>query len=262
MADIQGILSDGAWQAVSAVLGGQAKGPVNSLTAFINKANAIVSPTRNIGNSYAAQNVLEVMKSRGDPITNFDWIAVVVNKGLSLNSTIPWYYINNIQAPGMNIAAVEKYRAGRQVKFADVFSVDACTIQLYSDTTGQAFNFCNDWIRSVYRDDDLYQLPSVYKKDIYIFILDITRAVVVDVKLIGCWPTQWAGYNLTSEGSAVLPTSLTLSVDDMRVNYDSQPTAIIESVNRALGGFTNEVSSLAKGVFDSAVGSVTSALNF
>lgn len=260
MADISGILGEGAWQAVSSVLGGQSQGPVNNINSFINKVTAKLSPTRLIGNTYANQNVLEVMSTRTDPVTNFDWIAVVVNKGLSLNTTIPWYYINDIQTPSLSLSAADKYRAGRLVKFAELFTVDSCNIKIYSDTTGQAFNFCNDWVRSAYRDDDLYQLPSAYKKDIIVYILDVKRQIVVDVKLVGCFPTSWAGYNLSSGAASALETSLTLSVDDVRVNYDSQPTSIIASVNKALGGFTDSISSAAKGAFDSTVGSIASSL--
>lgn len=266
MADISGIVSSGLNLGISTILGGQSQGIGNTINGFINSVTTKLSPTRRIGDTYAKQDLYSAFYSRGDPITNFDWIAVVVNKSVSLNTTMPWYYINNIQMPSPSIGSEEKFIDGRMKKFASIFGVDQCTIRVYSDTTGTAFNFANDWFRCTYRDDNLYQLPSVYKKTIYVFILDVTRQIVVDFQLIGCKPSTWQGYQLGSEGSAALETSLSLDVDDFRVNYDSNPTSIIASVNAAIGNVTggavNAVSSAVSGVLSSTLGKISDTLNF
>jgi hypothetical protein len=266
MADVGGFIDGGINLALSTVLGGRSQGLGNNINKFVNSVTTKLSPTRIIGNTYAKQNVLDVMSSRGDPITTFEWIAVVVNKSVSLNTTLPWYYINNIQMPSPSLGSEEKYVDGRMKKFASLFSLDGCTIKIYSDTTGTAFNFANDWLRATYRDDNLYQLPSAYKKNIYVFILDVTRKIVVDIQLIGCKPSAWQGYSLNSEGSAALETSLSLDVDDFRVNYDSNPTSIIANVNSAIssvvGGVTSTVSSLASSALSSTMNGISQALNF
>lgn len=258
MADIAGFVDGGINLALSTVLGGRSQGPVNNVNKFINKVTTRLSPTRVIGKTYAKQNVLDAVSSRGDPITNFDWIAVVVNKSVSLNTTLPWYYINHIQLPGPSLGSEEKYVDGRLKKYATLFTLDSVSIRLFSDTTGAAFNFANDWFRATYRDDNLYQLPSVYKKNIYVFILDPTRDVVLDIQLIGCKPTNWAGYSLGSDSSSALETSMTLDVDDFRVNYDSNPTSVIANVNAALGA---SIGGLISQTSQTVANSITSTLN-
>lgn len=262
----ENIVNGGINLAMSSILGGRSQGLGNTINKFLSKVTTALSPTRIIGNTYARQNVLDVMSSRSDPITNFDWIAVVVNKSVSLNTTLPWYYINNIQLPGPTLNSVEKYVDGRLKKYADLLTIDSATIKIYSDTTGVAFNFANDWMRAAYRDDNLYQLKSMYTKTIYVYILDSTRQIVVDIQLIDCTPASWSGYGLSSDASSALETSMTLNVDDFRVNYDSNPSSVIAGINKALGsavgGITGQISSIASGVYSSATNAIRSALPF
>ena len=195
------------------------------------------TPIETAGKTLARQNVLNEMSKRFDPVTNFEWIAVIRNRGTQ-NMILPWYYVDEITIPLANFASTQKYINGREVKYADMFSVNTCTAKIYSDVSGMAFNYSDHWCKSVYRDDNLYQMPSEYKKDVWIFILDITRQVVMNVQLIGVWPSAWADYQLVGNSAAHLETSLTLSVDDFKMNYSDDPEDIAAKITRSTTGST------------------------
>lgn len=237
------ILPDADWSNVANFIGGKVSRRVNTVNSFLDKVSQIrnnvlndplgtspASPVRKQGKIFSRENVYSLVGSRPDPITNFDWLAIVENKGFAGSQAIPWHYIDEVTTPGMNISEFSKFRAGRNLKFADLFSTDTCSIKIYNDNKGLGFNFCNDWVRSVYRDDDFYQVPDRYKKNIKIWILDVVRKVVTDVQLIGCWPTAWTGLTLTSGSSAMLEINLTLAVDDIRFNYNSSFEAVVAGI--------------------------------
>ena len=264
MFDISSLADRYGGNAIENLVGGKLNGAATPLNSFISKVNSTLgtnfsqlnpaamlkaaaagnvaslfggtqnknSPVASTGAAFAKRNVANELDKRLDPITNFDWIAIVVNKNPGNNNELPWYYIDEITVPSPNFGSSPKFVEGKDKKYADMFSLNACTIKIYTDISGLAFNFCNDWVRSIYRDDNLYQMPIAYKKDIYVFILDTTRKVVVDIQLLGCWPTSWADYQLTSGSSSALESSLTLSVDDYKMKYDVNAAAVTASIER------------------------------
>ena len=213
----------------SAMLKAAASGQISSL--FGGKENAN-SPVRTTGKAFASLKVANELDKRLDPITNFEWIAMVVNKNPSKNTELPWYYIDEITIPCPNFGTTQKFVLGKDKKYAEWFTINTCTMKLYTDVSGLAFNFCNDWALSIYRDDNFYQMPIAYKKDIYVFILDPTRQVVVDIQLLGCWPSAWADYQLTGGSAAALESSITLNVDDFKMNYDVSAAAVQAKIAR------------------------------
>jgi hypothetical protein len=244
------VVQDGATQGVAYLNGAMSFGTSNTVRQFTKKVTTALSVTRKLGSAYAKMNVLEAISQRKDPVNNFEWLAVVVPKKLNANATVPWYYIDGISVPSMSFSTNEKFVNGKTNKYAGTFSVDTCSMKIYSDVTGIGFDFCNDWFRSIYRDDGLYQPPSLYKRNVYIYILDPARGIVVDFKLVDVWPTAMATYELDSGAAHALETQLTLSVDDLKMNYDSDPQSILNSVNRALGG-----------VYDSALSTVSAGIS-
>lgn len=223
----------------SAMLKAAASGQLSSLFGGSLNQN---SPVATMGKAFASKIVENELNKRMDPVTNFEWLAVVVNKNPGSKDELPWYYIDEISVPLPNFGSTQKYVEGKDKKYADMFTINTCTIKVYTDVSGLAFNFCNMWCKSIYRDDNLYQMPLAYKKDIYVFILDPTRKIVVNMQLLGCWPSAWADYQLTSGAAEALGTSLTLSVDDFKMNYDSSPAAVTASINSVVASTSNTAS--------------------
>ncbi len=202
--------------------------PIKSINAFINNIGKDPAAEANgpqTDNAYARQNVLACLQSRKDPLLTVDWIGMVMTKSTLPLPDLPWYYIDEIQTPSVRINAEPVFREGRTKKYASSFDVDSCTLKLYTDASGQAFNFANAWVQSTKRPDGLWNLPTNYKKDIVIYVLDSTRSTVVDIRLIGCFPTSWSSYNLESGGSNPVETTLELSVDDMVINVSGEKSA-------------------------------------
>lgn len=195
-------------------------GPSNTSTARPAKSNA-----------YSRENALQRFQSRGDPVLSFDWIGVILDPSLSVQGQLPWFYIDGLTTPSVSVDVHQMYFNGVNKKFASVFNTDSITLKLYTDVKSVSFNYADYWTRSTYRKDGYYNLPSRYKKDIVVYILDATRSVVVDLRFIGCFPTSWDSYNLGSDNS-ILETSLTLSVDEFFMSYETDPTSSKESIGK------------------------------
>jgi hypothetical protein len=209
------------------------------------------------GNAYARQNVLQLMQSRKDPLLTVDWIGIVLDQGG--NPSIPWHYIDEIQTPSVRVGTEPVFRAGLTKKYATAFEIDNANMKIFSDASGQAFNFVNSWTRSTRRQDGLWNLSSQYKKDIVIYLLDSRRSVVVDIRLIGCFPSSWNSYNLEASGSNHIETQLDLSVDDFYINVDADPS----SAKSALSQFTSPLTqALGGGIGAKLQGAVSSVQAF
>ncbi len=220
------------------VLSGKLASPIKSYNTFMNKVGAALSPTRNLlGNPYAKQNPLKKLNARADPIPACDWIAVIIDPALSPTSQMPWEYIDAITIPDTSVESKDQFFNGTSRKFAGHFNTGQASVEFYTDRSGLAFNYADYWSRSTFRQDGFYALPGKYKKDIVVFVLDAKRKVVVDFRLCGCWPTSRESYPLS--GTELLKTSLSLSVDEVFINYDSDLTAakagIDEMFSSAIG---------------------------
>ena len=206
--------------------------PVANYQQFMDRIGAAISPTRQLGNAYARQNYLEKLNSRQDPILSIDWIAVVIdNQLLNTNYQMPWYYIDEIQVPTQALATENRRVNGLERNYVSYYQSLTTSAKFYTDISGKTFNYANQWIRSAFRTDNFFGLPSDYKKDIQIYILDSTRKCVVDFRLKGCFINSWESYQLTQTGSEHLVTSLNLQVDEVLQNYDSDLSTAKSNIN-------------------------------
>lgn len=207
--------------------------PINSFNRFTDKlASAAASPLASLNkallseaNPYGKQNVFSVMNARPDPVLACDWIAVVVGSGREIG----WEYIDTISTPSLDIQTHTHMVNNLQVKTGSVMDIGTVTIGLYTDIAATSMNWAATWYRQVHRIDGFYNLPAQYKKDIVLFLLDAKRRTVIDMRLIGCMPTTLSSYDLGAD-SALLVTSLTLSVDDVAFSSDTDLTAASQRI--------------------------------
>ena len=174
----------------SAIAGGISS-PSQDFSSFMGAiTNASSNPLYNlptiaaqmaINNAYAKQNVLQAMQARPDPVLSFDWIGVILDSGFK-STGLPWQYIDAITAPSREVASHELHFNGLDKKFAAKPSVGNIQIKLYTDRAATTFNYAELWFNATYRRDGYYNLPSKYKKDIAVFVLDSRRQVVVDFR--------------------------------------------------------------------------------
>lgn len=220
---------------VSSIAGTALSGPVKDYNTFMGTiTNAIQDPFNSIGdvasmfgvrNPYAQQNTLQVLQNRGEPVLSFEWLAAIIDPNPT--STLPWYYIDTIQTPGLQLAQHDQYFNGLTKKFASSLTVDSLELGLFTDQNAATFNFADAWFNSTYRTDGYFSLASKYKKDVILFILDQYRKTVIDIRFIGCWPASYPGYQLDSQNN-VVETRLSLSVDRVKFNTESSLTRAVD----------------------------------
>lgn len=214
-------------------------GPVKSFNDFMGRINsAITDPLGSVGdlatmaglaNPYAKQNTLQVMQGRGEPVLSFDWLAVVVDPNPS--TSIPWYFIDTLTTPGMQVGQQELHFNGINKKYAGQLSVDSVALGLFTDSNAATFNYAYDWFTSTVRTDGFYNLPSKYKRDVILYVLDAKRKTIIDIRFVGCWPTSYDSYSFDAQNN-IVETRLTLSVDQVIFNTE---TSLTKAVDRYKG---------------------------
>ena len=195
-------------------------------------AGGLVTQAFNEVNPYGKQNVLSRMLGRPDPLLACDWIAVVQ----SSTSPLGWEYIDTFSAPEMSIETHQHLVNAVSVHTASNRNIGNINLGLYTDRAALSINWALSWFRSTHRPDGFFGLPSTYKRDIVLYMLDQQRKTVVDFMFHGCVPTNYGAYDLGAD-SNLLTTTLTLSVDDVSITSSGDlSTAIQQLTTGALFG--------------------------
>ena len=108
------------------------------------------------------------------------------------------------------------YEAGRNTHFPSLEDLPTFTIVFYQDASNRIPSYINGWKRKIVNQDGTKNLPSNYKFPITVHLLNGLNQVTYEIQLLGCFPTQTSGYNLTNE-SENLKLTQEFSVD--RVEY-------------------------------------------
>lgn len=202
------------------LLGSLNKGSLSGLL----KTNAVGLAT---GANLAFNSEIDVTTflAMTDPLLNFQWAARV------LNMNVKGEYISSISTPGMRYDTKSIYREGKMHHYASFFDTDTIRMTVYADTTNTSNNFALNWMRSVKSHQGFYRLPKDYKRDVEIVLTDSFFMKVFRITAVGCWPTAWESYDLSSEGSSAIATTLTLNVDDVKFETDTRSLAAVSDNN-------------------------------
>jgi len=166
-------------------------------------------------NAFTQAHVLQKVLSRGDPILNYEWIAVIVDPA---NPTvINPIYIESLSAPSMSFDQKVVFRDGTNYNYAGTKSIGQMTIGLHMDSTGSAMKLASSWVESVYDSPTgTFMTPSNYKKTVKLFVHDAKRGVIACFYFLGVWPINWNPNTWDqSQNNSLL--NLSLSVDCMFV---------------------------------------------
>ncbi len=265
MLDANDLLELGARQIGMSNLQKGLVNPIKNAQTFLGRLDRIGQtflPKKQPSNEYARQNVLQEIQKRRDPVLSIDWIGIIQDPpGMKNSPQMPWAYIDEIQCSPISISPNAVFRNGIQQKYAGNYDVGSASLKLYTDVSGMSFNYANAWIRSIRRNDGQWGLPASYKKDIVVYILDSTREVVVDIRLVGCYPTSWQSYSLEATSASPLFTLLELSVDDFYINVEASPTAAKNALSRFLAPITGALDSVSNKV-SSVMGNISKTDTF
>ena len=140
---------------------------------------------------------------------------------------LDWYYIDAVQTPGIHIESRPVFRAGQMKHYAGPLSIDNLSLTLYTESQGKALKLTSSWFNSVYDNSSgNYRLPIEYKKDVHVYMLDVTSGTVCVFKFMGCMPTTWSSYALDAGSANLLATQIELTVDNFSVEADSGGTNV------------------------------------
>lgn len=176
--------------------------------------------------STPGKNNLTQMLARKDPLFSIDWTAHVID-GNSIEP-IPSIYIEELQIPLVQIDNKPVYRSGHMINYSGVVSTGNSTLKLFNDRSGRALRFAHSWLDLIHsQSTGDFGLPSEYKKTIRVFIRDTKQEDVYIIDMLGCWPTSINQSQLNGGAAELIPITMDLSVDRLRINT---------AVNLDLGG--------------------------
>lgn len=213
-----------------------AVGPSQILSALdpqrlLRGSNGINKPQINAKANPYTRDRLQKLMLRDEPVLAYQWVGIIIDSNASAGGQLPSEFIDGITTPPIQVAPQVHNFNGAAKKTAGEFSVDSITLKLYTDIRARSFNYADQWMRATYRTDGFYNLPSKYKRDVQVYVLDNTGSTVTDMRFVGCFPTSYDSYDLNSEAS-LLETRLTLSVDECFFSFDTDPSAARDNISQ------------------------------
>jgi hypothetical protein len=92
--------------------------------------------------------------------------------------------------------------------------LDSFSLVMYEDQDFAATTWVTGWMYVIRNPKTgAYSLPSEYKKEIQVSLVNRENAPVLSVRLLGCWPTSVANLDLNYTDSSRLTLNITMSVD-------------------------------------------------
>jgi hypothetical protein len=202
------------------------------------------------------------LQKRGDAIQNWCWYAVLPDitnpnalsspSGLILGQAIssaqpivslPWYYVQSANVPQREFNVESFKRNAHDVHRPNGYSVGALTLGLFMDSTNKSHQWLKAWQSlvmsnlnpKVVANQGNWGYPSSYMKDITLVVLSVTKQVLLNVKLINCWPTLPAALELISGEAAGLVQEVTFSVEDVDITVNNDKGLLDTLINTATG---------------------------
>ncbi len=155
-----------------------------------------------------------------DPLLAFKWVAKY------LPFDLPPEYMAAIELPFNNISISEGQHVGaRFIYHPGTHTVSSVSATFYEDRKGTSSSWLNYW-KSQVKDFEsgAYRLPSRYKRNIIVSLLDQKNDVVITAKLIGCWPADTNPFSLNyTDGSGRITNQQTFSVDNVQYSFPKSP---------------------------------------
>lgn len=203
-------------------------------------AGLSVSSFSSTAGGVAPGNALAGALARPDPLLSFLWycqLPTLIGDGIAAN--LPWYFVEEAVPPFRTYETRQVYREGRPRTFAGKYSVSDLQLTFYLDVGGQALTYLTAWDNLIVapfdaRDSVLqggqYRMPSLYKKDITLYLLNVNKQELVQLLYIECWPTNLNSLTLQSQASERLTTQVNFSVGDVFMSVNQLGAAQMDAV--------------------------------
>lgn len=159
-------------------------------------------------------------RQRGDePLLGFKWVCTSLPYGL------PVTYVESIQVSFVNFNIKDGLFAAATYSYFPGFTdIDSFTITFHESVSAKATAWVLGW-KSRIKDfsTGAYYLPSNYKEDIKISMLNNQNQSIIDITMVDCWPATEDQWDLNyTDPSARMQKSVTFSVDDQKIQINKQ----------------------------------------
>lgn len=150
------------------------------------------------------------LDQRPDPLFDFKWLSDVIPLGL------PPDYLESIDIPFMNITVGDAVYAGASFTYyPGTHNVSAFSATFYEDSLCTTLKWILAWKAKIKNfETGVYELPTVYKQDWTVKLLNTKNIPVMNIKLIGVWPSDTSNYSLNYTSNGRLTISQSFSIDN------------------------------------------------
>lgn len=271
-----GIPSSFLGQAASAVKG-LVSDSGSSLSNFINQASQgdIAGALAGLGNQTSVEvdtlgarglaepgDALGGMNARGDAIQNWSWYCLMPTltnnntqsiAGSRASTPLPWYYVQKCNAPFRLIETESIKRNSAQVHLPIGYSVPNLAIEFFMDSNNVAQKYLKAWGALVLDtapvanvvNRGVWGLPAGYKKNIYVYVLSVTKKQLLNFKFINCWPNDPQALELMSADPAVLVQTVNFMVEDVEVTVLNDKGVIDNLIEAGTGYAIDQLTGFA-----------------
>lgn len=138
--------------------------------------------------------------------------------------------VTSAQAPFWAFEGFTIPTGNSQKHFPGTYSVGDFVFEAVENELGLVCQFFFDWQNQVKDPDGYYQMPSYYKKNVIVKLVNTLKVAYTNLTYVGCWPKSVTPLNLDSaSGSTPLKISITLSVDDVKKSGLSLSSIAVQS---------------------------------
>lgn len=244
VADIRAAAAKAATGDFSGALSVLAKGPQDVIGQF-GAAFGLSSGGGVFNSSNGIVNTLQGALGRTDPMMSFQWYCelptITPIDGAPTN--LEWNYVEEASLSFRTYDMRQIYGSGRNRKVPSTYNVDNIRLNFYADISNKSIQYLMAWDGAIVAPFGSgavtigggFGRPSDYWKPIRIYLVDPSKAVILMVEYIECWPTNIDSLQLDSQSSTRLTYNVNFSVGDVfmtafGVNSNISGKALLDSL--------------------------------
>jgi hypothetical protein len=154
---------------------------------------------------------------------SFDFTSGAAYNSSSFTSNIqvPHAIVESVDIPTIQVDMDDRYGQGTSISVPRKWSYPNVTINFYEDQKYNVSKYLWAWKLLIADGDQLYNLPTVWKKDLSILAFDSLNNYnpVMQVNLIECAPTTFMGGLSYGQNNGFLTVSSDFVIDDQEFNF-------------------------------------------
>jgi len=148
-----------------------------------------------------------------DPLLSFKWVAesLPTISGIHLEPS----FLESIDLPFNNISIADSWHGGSGFTYyPGTHDISSFSCTFYEDNHATTTKWLIAW-KALVKDMDtgFYNLPSVFKKNINVIMLDSKNNSVLKAEMTGLWPAETGNFALNYSDSGRIIITQTFSCD-------------------------------------------------